>query len=476
MRRATISPPPSPVSPATFRDVTLAHTLRLMEEAGALDDAGEMTLAHARQHTEQDRILERARLLGRRLGLLEDWARMKVGLWIAAGLLVLLAYLLAGGLLTRALGSGQTLNAALAFVAMLGVPLLVLWVWLLALASGLSGQGAAPWSLGQLMLSLAARMPWLHGPHSLTLLRGAHAVLRQQRLSLWVFGAISHGLWALALTLALVTLLVLFSFQAYQLTWETTILSPAFFNDFLRVTGWLPRALGVPVPVQAVVHAAPSAADSQAIAWWLLASALLYGLLPRLFALGVCAAVWRRRAHRLSLDTREPYFRQLATRFASMASAAVVDAEHAGPRDQAPLFRPRVSGQAAPVVLIGFELPDGLPWPPQALSPLADQVHTISGTMSERLGLLTALAALPGARTLVVCSAAASPDRGAERFLRQVCSEAVDCALLPLGDASATDTNKPQRWADWLSASDLQAVSFCATASEAQQWMEQRRG
>jgi hypothetical protein len=122
-RRPTISLPHSP-SPASFRDVTLAHTIRLMEEAGALDDAGEMTLAHARQHNDQDRILERARLLGRRLGLLDDWARMKVGLWIAAGLLVLLAYLLAGGLLSRALGSGQTLNAALAFVAMLGVPVL----------------------------------------------------------------------------------------------------------------------------------------------------------------------------------------------------------------------------------------------------------------------------------------------------------------------------------------------------------------
>jgi hypothetical protein len=476
-RRLTISPSAAHPIAATFRDIALAQTIRLMEEAGALDDASEMTLAHARQHADQDRILERARLLARRLGLLEDWARLKAGLWIAAGLLALLAYLLAGGLLTRALGSGQTLNAALAFVAMLGVPVLALLVWLLwAMASSLSGRCATPWSLGQLMLSIAARMPWLHGPHSLNLLRGAHAVLRQQRLSLWVFGAISHGLWALAFALAILTLLTLFSFQSYQLTWETTILSPAFFDAFLRVTSWLPRTLGFAVPAQAVVHAAPSAADSQAIAWWLLASALLYGLLPRLLALAVCAVVWQRRAQQLSLDTREPYFRQLATRFASMASAAVVDAEHAEPRPSAPLFRPRVSGQAAPVVLIGFELPEDLPWPPHALASLADQVHTITGTMSERLGLLTALAASPGARTLIACSAAASPDRGAERFLRQVCSEAVDCALLPLRNESATGANKPQRWADWLASSDLQAVSFCATANDARQWMEQRRG
>jgi hypothetical protein len=464
-------------SPASFRDVTLAHTIRLMEEAGALDDAGEMTLAHARQHNDQDRILERARLLGRRLGLLDDWARMKVGLWIAAGLLVLLAYLLAGGLLSRALGSGQTLNAALAFVAMLGVPVLALGVWLLwALASLFSRSGSTPWSLGQLMLALAARMPWLHGPHSLTLLRGANGVLRENRLGLWVFGAISHWLWALAFGLVLVTLLVLFSFQAYQLTWETTILDAPFFESFLRITGWLPRVLGFPVPEQAVVHAAPSAQGSQAIAWWLLASALLYGLLPRVLALVVCAWVWQRRAGRLGIDTSDPYFRQLATRFASMVAATVVDAEHAPPPSDSQLFRDRAPGQVPRVVLIGFELPDGLPWPTPDLATVADQVHTISGTMSERLSLLTTLAAAPGVDALIVCSAASSPDRGAERFLRQVCAEATGCALLPLGGDGAGANNKPQRWADWLAATDLQAVTFCATVSDALQWMEQRRG
>ncbi len=464
-------------SPASFRDVTLAETIRLMEEAGALDDAGEMVLAHARERNEQDRILERARLLARRLGLLDDWARLKTGLWIAAGVLVLLAYLLAGGLLTRVLGSGQTVNAAFAFLAMLGVPSLALLVWLLwALGSAMSGQGTAPWSLGQPMLALAARMPWLRGPHSLALMRGANAALRQQRLSLWVFGAISHALWAMAFALALFTLLVLFSFQAYQLTWETTILDPAFFDGFLRVTSWLPRALGFPVPAQAVVHATPSAVDSQAIAWWLLSSALLYGLLPRLIALVVCAAVWRRRSQRLGIDTRDPYFRQLATRFASMASASVVDAEHAAPGEHTPVFRPRTPGQAAPTVLIGFELPDNLRWPPEALSAQADHVHTIRGTMTERLGLLTALAAAPGVRALVVCSAAASPDRGTARFLRQVCAEAVDCALLPLGNDPASAADRPQRWADWLIASDLQAITFCASASDALQWMEAHRG
>jgi hypothetical protein len=463
--------------PASFRDVTLAHTLRLMEEAGALDDAAEMTLAHVRAHGEQGRILERARLLGRRLGLMEDWARLKAGLWVAAVLLVLLAYLLAGGLLTRALGNGQTLNAALAFVAILGVPVLALLVWLLwALGSTLSGQGRSPWSLGQLMLALAARMPWLRGPHSLSLLRGVNATLRQHQLGTWVFGAISHGLWSLAFVLALVALLALFSLQAYQLTWETTILNPAAFDVLLQVTGWLPRALGFAVPTQAVVHTTPSAADSQAIAWWLLACTLLYGLLPRLAALLACSAVWQQRARRLGLDTRDPYFRQIAARFAAMEPATVVDAEHPTTDQNTLTWRHLPPGQTAPLVLIGFELPDGLRWPPPTLSALTDQVHTLQGTMDERLALLAALAAAPGARALVVCSAAASPDRGTGRFLRQVCAQAVGCALLPLGHESTGTADKPQRWADWLQDSDLQAVTFCATLTDALQWAEQSGG
>jgi hypothetical protein len=462
---------------APFRDIALAHAVRLLEEAGALDDAGEMTLAHARQQNEQDRILERARLLGARLGLLADWSRLRGALWLAAGLTVLLAYGLAGGLLAKALGSGQTINAALAFVAVLGVPVAAFLLWLLwAISAALFSKGSAPWSLGQFMLGLAARLPWLHGPHSMNLLRGMHAVLRDNRLGLWLFGAISHALWALAFALMLLTLLVLFSFQSYQLTWETTILDASFFERFLAVTGWLPKALGLVVPESVTVAGAAGAVlnrtpPSLPIALWLLASTFLYGLLPRLLALSVCAAVWFRRSGRLRLDTRDPYFRQLATRFSAMAPATVVDAERAAPREPGRLLRAPVPGQSVPRVLIAFELPAELAWPPAALAALADQSHAISGTMSERLQLLTALASAPPARALIVCSAAASPDRGAERFLRQVCAEVAACALLPLASKDAAH-DKPERWANWLAATDLQAVSFCASPEAAEQWLE----
>lgn len=464
---------------ASFRDLALAHAVQAIEAGGALDDANEMALAFDRQTSDQGRLLERARLLAQRLGLVDEWARLRTGLWVAGGLLGALAFLLAGGLLTRALGSGQTVNAAFAFVAMLGVPVAALLVWVLWVLWSLAATGpagaAGPWSLGRLALGLAARLPGVRSPHSLSLVRGVHAVLREHQLGLWVFGGLSHLLWALAFVLVLLTLLMLFAFQSWSLTWETTILSPAFFEGFLQVTGWLPRTLGFPVPDGVTVNAPPSASGAHAMAWWLLASALLYGLAPRLLALAVCALIGQRRAERLSLDMRDPYFRQLLTRFQGMDPPQVVDAERASLRATGPqAFRLRAPGEKVSRVLIGYELPPELTWPPAALSQHAEDEHALAGSMAERLQLLTTLAAAPAVDALFACAAAASPDRGAERFLRQLCSHTHRCALLPLGsgpDGAWSEGDKPGRWSDWLGLNGLSDVQFCATPADAAHWL-----
>lgn len=463
-------------APASFRDLALAHAVQAIEAGGALDDANEMALAHGRHTSDQARLLERAGLLAQRLGLVDEWSRLRTGLWVAGGLLVGLAFMLAGGLLTRALGSGQTVNAAFAFVAMLGVPVAALLVWVVwAIASAGSASTAGPWSLGKLTLGLAARLPGLHGRHSMSLLRGVHAVLREHRLGLWMFGALSHLLWALAFLLVLLALLLLFAFQSWSLTWETTILRPAFFEGFLQATGWLPSRLGFPVPDAVTVNAPPSTQGAHAMAWWLLASALIYGLVPRVVALVVCVLVWQRRSARLSLDLSDPYFRQLITRFQGMDPPQVVDAEQAPPRVAGPQkFRLRSPGEATGSVLIGYELPPEMVWPPEELVQHADNAHAVAGSMPERLQLLTALASAPAVDALFVCAAAASPDRGAERFLRQLCTHTHRCALLPLGSGlggALNEADKPGRWSEWLKASELSAVHFCANAAEAAKWL-----
>ena len=463
---------PSTTRPS-LRDFTLAHAVRLIEETGPLLDGEEMTRAHHTHTGTQDRLLERARLLGLRLHLDRDLERLRIGAWVAGLLLVLLAYGFAGGLLTRAIGQGQTLNAALAFFSILAVPTLTLAFWLLALLWSLVfGTQSSSFSMGKWMMELAARVPWLHGPNATHLVRALHSVLQEKRLGVWVFGAISHLLWAIALGLVLLSLLLLFAFQAYSLAWETTILSPDFFERFLRITAWLPGLLGFPVPGAVPLNTAASAGASHTLAWWLVGCTLVYGLLPRLVALLVCAWAMRSRRASLALDTRDPYFRKLVARFAAMEPTRVVDAEHAAPPAAAPHRRALRSGEQAERVLIGFELPADAEWPPAELAALAQQTHFVAGSMEDRSLVMTRLAQGPAFRALVVCNSASSPDRGTERFLRQILGQAHACALL-LTSPGNSQPHNPERWPEWLAGTDLRDVPCFQQATDARRWLEE---
>ncbi|REN19806.1 DUF2868 domain-containing protein, partial [Mycobacterium tuberculosis] len=57
---------------------------------------------------------------------------------------------------------------------------------------------------------------------------------------------------------------------------------------------------------------------------------------------------------------------------------------------------------------------------------------------------------------LLVCHAASSPDRGTERFLREVLMHCGECRLW-LADAPSTAA--AQRWLDWLQDTGLERIT-----------------
>ena len=79
-------------------------------------------------------------------------------------------------------------------------------------------------------------------------------LLARQGALRWVLGAVSNGLWLLALAATLATLLAALSTRRYGFAWETTILQPDTFVTLTQALGGLPRLLGFPVPDAATIR------------------------------------------------------------------------------------------------------------------------------------------------------------------------------------------------------------------------------
>ena len=464
----------------------MALAVREIERTGPLDDADALAEAmrlHPQPEQRQERLRERAWLLGQRLGLDTHLAHWRDAAWLLGAALALAVLLLANGIVFAMLTDGRSINAGSAFVAALGIHALTLLLWLagVLLAGRLPGAGASL-SLGRLLLQLLARWPsgaQLHKPHALALASSAKQLLRSSGLAPWGFGLVSHVVWAASFVLVLLGLLLAFALRQYQLTWESTILSPAFFDAFVQITGGLPGLLGFAVPQGVAALPVDAVSGQWAIpartgALWLLGCVLVYGLWPRLLCAALCWGVWQRRKSRVALDTAEPYFRQLLARFAALQPSRISDVEQV-PSSAAPTV-PLPAGADftyQPVLaLVGFELSAPPDWPPQPLAAQAALVECIAGSIEERSRVLAALAQLRPQALVLVCDASATPDRGTERFLRDACRHAEHCALWLHGHSDTP----PQRWHDWLDKLNWPQLARLHQAAEVEIWVEKHYG
>ena len=449
-------------------DILIADTIRLIEHAGPLEDQAAMREAFCVATGREERLLERARLLGHELMLDRELVRWRDAARFAWLPLALVAFFAAYGSAVAVIGTGRTVNAVTAFFALLAIPLLTLVLWA---AAAFSGGGAGLFghlSFGNILLRLVARLPGERTPHALTMAQAAYALLLRARLMPWAFGIVSHAVWAAAFVLILAALWFAFSFQEYRLTWETTILDAAFFVRFVTVTGTLPHWLGFPLPdVVTLLNPGTPGGDHRAWAWWLIGCAVTYGLLPRV-VLGVMSwLAWRRGVRRLHLDTADPYYRKLLARFDEMEQSLIVDPERRPPVAHEAVSPASGEGSAVRAV-VGFELPPELRWPPLPLAH-AGQLDRIAGTGNERRALLDKLTRHRPGALLVVCHAASTPDRGTERFLREAVRAAGQTALL----LETLDSGEgAQRWQAWLEQAGMQHIPCFTDATRAAAWME----
>jgi len=445
---------------SAFPDAVVTEAIRWTEEKGPLDDAQAVRIAASRTPDEHARITARALLLGERIGLQAELARARQwGPWVLLGLVAIVVA--AGlGLAGNVVGGGERhINVIVALVSLLGIHLLTLLLWLAGLWLPLGSSNTS--SLGWIWFSLTARVAGGKRGQAPVLVRAATGLLSRARLLTWAFGLVSHGIWSLSFAVVLAALLFALAFRSYTLSWETTILDPAFFVRAVQVLGWAPAQIGFPVPeAGTVLSPSPGAAGQRTWALWLTGCIVVYGLLPRLALVLLSAAVWRRRRSALQPDWSAPYYRKLNARFATLVPPVIVDADPGRTPGIAP-------GQLAPselrdtLFVIGFELPSDAPWPPVGLQAgPATQMQRIDGSAPARRALLDKLAEARPRASLLVCHAASSPDRGTERFLRDLLAHCGECRLW-LADAGkdAADAAASQRWIDWLQGTGLPRVA-----------------
>lgn len=393
--RAETAPPVLPL----WQRLWLAEWLRRQEERGQRrDDRALVAALRPLRLGDQEAILRRAEGL---LGADEQAsvARARHGWPLLLALTAGLAIVAGVASAAAALAGPQPVNLAWSVAVLLGLPTLSLMLW--ALACGRRGGRAGLSRWGGL---LGWSLPAAQRQDGLQALLG---VLRRPGLAFWSFSLVSHLLWAVLLLAALLGLALLLSLRQYDFVWETTLLPVALLSRALAwlaaLPGWLGGVAVDPAPLLAGGTDSPELRRAWAL--WLLQLVAALGLLPRLLLAALAGLLWRRRLARVGLDLAAPYYLAVLRRLQpDSEQVAKADAEGRVPNFSLAGERPGGRGRW----LLGLELADQEPWPPEGWSapagPLLD-------SREQRRAALQTLQAQPPARLLVAVDARRSPDR-----------------------------------------------------------------
>ncbi|HWK69352.1 MAG TPA: DUF2868 domain-containing protein [Burkholderiaceae bacterium] len=455
----------------SLRAYWMAETLRLREALwGPLEDAMEVRRARAEGGEFAQRVLARARHLGRREKLdqlIQQWMQ---GSRLALTGLCLIALLAGAGAALGALGDGsRPVNLLLALAALLGLNILSLLFWLLSFAA--RTPASATW-LGTCWLWLTRKLA--RGPDAALVPRALMEVLSRAGALRWLLGGISHALWSIALGSLVLALLGILSARRYSFNWETTLLSPDAFVTITTALGWLPAKLGFAMPSEAIIRASDGLQqlpESAQALWsgWLIACVVVYGLLPRLAGTILSLLIVKSRLAAIELDPGLPGYAELRDRLSPASENAGIDAP-SGPAFQAHI---QPAEHAFPLadqpLLVGIELPSDRPWPPMDL-PAAVADLGVVDSRPQRKRLLDHLQARPPERMLMACDAQQTPDRGVIALLADLAGLAGrgHVALLGLGPSNAA---RASTWQDRLLAAGFAPEQIHTDLAPALDWL-----
>ncbi|NYT70735.1 DUF2868 domain-containing protein [Pusillimonas noertemannii] len=459
----------------SFRQAWLTETLRLREAHwGPLEDSAEVRRARSQGGSFPQRVVHRARLLGRREKLdqtLHNWAQ--IARWSLAAM-VALALVTGFGMALAALGDGsRPVNLLLAVTAMLGLHALTFLLWLAGL--GIRGNGGGAW-LGRLWLDATRKLA--RGPDAALAPRALGGLLGRSGALRWSLGAVSHLLWLAALLSLLATLLALLSARRYAFNWETTLLSPDAFVALTQALGWLPARLGFAMPSEAVIRLSdglhPLPQEALAL-WssWLVGCVVVYGIIPRLIAFGASALLaWRKTRRAAVLDTSLPGYASLRPRLMPPSEGIAPDAPEGAETHAHVAALPAGTGFHDGPLIVGLELAPDTAWPPSGLGPETQNAGVVD-SRAQRHALLDQLHVHPVPRLLVVCDGYQTPDRGILAYIAQLAAQSGETrvSFMDAPAGAQAQESRQQAWRTQLEAVGVEAGQVHSMLGPALAWL-----
>lgn len=455
----------------TFKQAWLCEAIHLKESQWGPQDDSKARLLAQNEYTPIAKIIRRATELSQASGLTTSITKLSAAGWLAFFVILGLAILTGVSSAFATLGNGtQPVNIVWALLSLLGLNLLSLIIWCITLLSPTATGGR-----------LAQLWPWLtrklaRGPDMGLAVQAWWSVWHQARATRWLLSTGTHLIWMTLLLAATGATLFALSTRQYDFVWETTVLSPDVFVNWVGWLAVIPQWFGFTVPDAEIVRTSTLVSQHDAeIArrlWsgWLVGCLVIYGVLPRVVLSLVCSLiVVRRRAH-IKPDLLSPYYVAVLSRIPSFI-------HHAD--DTAPppsIFdigndHPPYAGEAHTTehLLIAIEPDPKDLWPPEGIGSIVSCVGPIDSRES-RQQILRKMAQVRPNNLVLVCDARHSPDRGTLRLLRDL-SECAKRTLVWLRHNQDSQAHTPA----WLSQlRDLPEIKLNIRDDTASvmQWLE----
>lgn len=218
------------------------------------------------------------------------------------------------------------------FIILLGFHILNLAVWTLTMLATMKQQANGKGLLLSLLIFINNKV----SKHSHIDKNISAAYLHWQcpnHTNKWLISGLSHGAWGCYLLAGWIMTLLLLLTNQINFVWETTLLSDVVFIQLTQTLSVIPQWLGISLPNQFDILASRVDLVSQTAAtrrhWanFLLASIMIYGVLPRILLCLFCLSIYRVKRALLPLSTQEKII-QNRYRQPESQSRHIIDSEH----------------------------------------------------------------------------------------------------------------------------------------------------